>query len=622
MLGNMRNTKNSLIVWVLLGALIIGLAGFGIGGSGGFTRSIGSIGATNIALDDYSRNIQNIQNSFYRTVGRAPSYDDMQQLGLFDRALQATIIEAALKEALSEVGLSTGDQRLQRTILENPQFQGLDGTFDRQAFDLTLRNQRMTTREFEEILRMDITRDLFANLLVDGVRLPDILPQTLSKFFLETRDIRVIRFARDDLDDAPPTPSLAEAQAFYDENPDLFQRPEARLISYALLSPDMLTEIDVDAAEIQARFDARKDQLSQPERRVLERLVFSDIAKAKEVYDSIQNGSLTFEEVVAERALELSDISLGAVARAELSEAAGALLFDNATLGVFGPVESTLGPAIFRVNEILPEFAPTLENSSDDIAEEIRFEMRQDLIGTLFTDIEDLLASGATLEELGQDTDMTFGEIRYDETMREGIAAFPEFQEAARGVEATDFPELITLSNGGIFALRLDEIIPPGQAPFEESTESAISLISEKRLKEALFYKALQGEAALKSGKSTEALDIQVIAGLGRQDFAQGIPAQAIQEIFLSEKGRFIHFPDAEIHYLFEILDIIEADVTSAETGILMEEISNEFSNQIAIEMLRQFALSHANEAGLALNQPVINQINAQLLGQSTSNGL
>src|SRR5690606_18318589 len=83
-------------------------------------------------------------------------------------------------------------------------------------------------------------------------------------------------------------------------------------------------------------------------------------------------------------------------------------------------------------------------------------------------DIEDLLASGAGLEELADETPMELGTITLDAGSAEGPAAYDAFREAAMAAVEGDFPEMHRLGDGGVFALRLDEVRPAALRPLAE----------------------------------------------------------------------------------------------------------------------------------------------------------
>ncbi|WP_286789518.1 SurA N-terminal domain-containing protein, partial [Thioclava sp. UBA3469] len=51
----MRSHGKSVVVWILLAMLILGLGGFGLRNFSGSAKAVGAVGDTKITVDDYAR---------------------------------------------------------------------------------------------------------------------------------------------------------------------------------------------------------------------------------------------------------------------------------------------------------------------------------------------------------------------------------------------------------------------------------------------------------------------------------------------------------------------------------------------------------------------------------------
>ncbi|EYD77901.1 Peptidyl-prolyl cis-trans isomerase ppiD [Rubellimicrobium mesophilum DSM 19309] len=109
-----------------------------------------------------------------------------------------------------------------------------------------------------------------------------------------------------------PQPTEEELRAYYDAHPDQFTAPEVRQVSYAWLTPEMIQgKMTVDDQEVRALYDERIGQFVQEERRLVERLVYPSEEEAQAAKARLDSGAASFEDLVAERGLQLSDIDLG-----------------------------------------------------------------------------------------------------------------------------------------------------------------------------------------------------------------------------------------------------------------------------------------------------------------------
>ena len=477
-------------VWILLGLLILGLAGFGATNLGGNIRTVGFVGDKPISTQSYFSAMQREMQAMGQQTGAPVTMAQARQVGLDQAVLQRLVTLRALDNEATEMGLSVGDENVRDQVLNIGAFQGLDGSFDRESYAFALEQQGMSEGDFETTLREETARTLLQGAVVNGVAMPDVFTNTIAAFAGEQRNFRWIRLRADQLDAPLSAASPEEVRAFYDENTDRFVLPVTKTITYAWVTPEMLVDtVTIDDGAMRQAYDDRVEEFQQPERRLVERLVFLDEAAAKDAKAALEVGGTTFEALVQERGLQLSDTDLGDVSRLEL-DAAGAAVFGAESGDVVGPELSELGPALFRVNGILPARSVSFEDAKETLRETVALDRARRVIEQQAESYEDLLAGGATLEELANDTDMQIGTIDWSANSGDSIAGYEEFRDAARQITLDDFPEIDVFSDGGVFALRLDEELPERPEPFEDAQEDVSAALEVERTATALARKA------------------------------------------------------------------------------------------------------------------------------------
>jgi peptidyl-prolyl cis-trans isomerase D len=164
----------------------------------------------------------------------------------------------------------------------------------------------------------------------------------------------------------------------------------------------MTVEVDEDA--LRQLYDARIDIYRQPERRLLERLAFGTEEEAQAAFDAIEAGETDFDTLVEERDLTLDDIDLGEVAVEDLPAEAAEVIFADTESEIIGPLPSRLGPALYRVNAVLEATETSFEDARVRPARGTGRRGRAPRDRVMREEIDDLLASGATLEELAETT--------------------------------------------------------------------------------------------------------------------------------------------------------------------------------------------------------------------------
>jgi peptidyl-prolyl cis-trans isomerase D len=411
-------------------------------------------------------------------------------------------------------------------------------------------------------------------------------------------------------------PTDADLQAFYDANPDSFIKPEAKRITYAALLPEAIrADQPVDEAALQKAYDDRIDEFMVPEKRLVERLVYPDQATADAAKARLDAGD-SFDTLVADRGLRLEDVDMGDVAKSELG-AAGDAVFALTEPGVVGPLATDLGPALFRMNAVLAAQETTFEQAKDDLAAQIQVEAAKRAISDRFEEINDLLAGGATLEDLSKEPGMEVATIDYvpGADAPEGIAAYPDFRAAADKVADGDFPEAVGLTEGGLFALRLDEIVPSAPIPFAEAKAQVETAWRADALAKALSARAADIAAAVKGGASLATQGIvSVTREIGRDGSVADAPSSLITDVFTLDQGA-VQVVDAAGFVAVVQLDRIVAlaDLPKEDADALKDAISVQVEQALSQDAATLFTQGLAAEAGVRLDQQVITAVNAQM---------
>lgn len=615
MAGKAKGKISNFFVWIILGLLIVALAGFGVSGFGGNVRSVAAVGESEVEINLYARALQRDISQLTQARGDVVTFAEAQALGLDRAILQGLLAQAALDESARRAGLSVGDGTVSEQILALPNFTGADGTFDRQAYQFALENSGMTVAEFEQSIRRDVSRNLLQGALVAGVRPQPAFVDAIYSYVAERRAFTYAVLGESDLEAPVGAPDADAVRAYYDAHPEEFTAPEIRRITYAILTPDMLIDsVELDETALRALFEERSNQYNRPAMRIVDRLGFGDEAAAAEAKGAIDAGETSFDELVEERGLSLADVDLDAVTEASLDDA-GAEIFALEEPGVVGPLPSSIGPALFRVNAILVEQVTPFEEALPELREELANQRARRLIEEEIEPLDDLLAGGATIEELADESDMELGQIDWTGTESDGAAGYGAFQAVAAQVRTDDFPEIETLEDGGIFSLRLDEIVPPTLRPFEEVQTGAEAGARAEAIKAALQTRAEEIKAEIDGGAEFAALGVTAFtnAGVTRNDFLEDLPAGLLPSLFEMAPGDVTLIEGEDTLVLVRLDQIRPADLTEQTAVAVRERLNGEIAEAMAQDLLGQFAQSVQSEVGITVNDAALNAVHTQL---------
>lgn len=599
------------LVWILMGLLILGLGGFGVTSLSGTLRTVGTVGEAEISVQDYFQGLQNEIRAAEADSGESISFAQAQQRNIPERVMGQLTVQGALDHETIVNNISVGDANLADQITSMQQFTGPGGEFDREAYRFALDRLGMNESEFEDDIRREIARSFVQAAVLSGVTMPEIYTDTMLQYLGEQRGIEWAILGREDLEVGLPEPDDADLAAFHSENEAMFTRPEVKRITYAWLTPEMILDtVEVDEQALRDAYEARRDEFVQPERRLVERLVFSDTEAAEAAMARLDEGEVSFEDLVAERGLELADTDMGTVEAADLGEAAETV-FEAAPSEVVGPLPSSIGPALFRVNAVLQAQETTFEEAEPELRDIIAADRARRVVEGRVDAVDDLLAGGATIEDLGAETAMRVASIDWHPGMSEDIAAYEGFRAAAANLSEDDYPEVIELEDGGIFAMRLDEVVPPTLQPLDEVRDAVNAAWSQTKINELLREQVAGKVGRLAAGESFEDVELTVDGSeeVTRRGFIEEAPQEFIETVFGMEVGDVEVINGNGRIFVLKLNTVQDPDPEDGDLQQIDQFLRNETAGGLSQDLFQVLANDIRTRAGVNFDQGALNAV-------------
>jgi parvulin-like peptidyl-prolyl isomerase len=608
-----KNKISRTFVWIIMGMVLVGLIGFGSFNFGGGATSIGKVGDATISSDRYFREVNAQLNAVQAQTGQRLPFAQAQAFGIDRMALETVIDQVALEAETARLGVSVGDEELAARIRDISAFAGIDGTFDRDTYQYVLEQSGLTASDFEQTLRSEVARMILQSAVTNGIALPAAYTDTLYAWARENRDFTWAKIGADVLDAPVGQPDDATLTAWYEAHPDAFTLPETRKLTYVWLKPeDVIDQVEVADTDLRALYDSRIDEFRQPERRLVERLVFGAQVEADVAAKRLADGSATFEDLVAERGLKLADIDLGDVTEVDLGTA-GAAVFALDAPGVAGPAMTDLGPALFRMNAILAAQETTFDEAQPGLKAEYAADAARRLLSDMITELDDALAGGATLEDLAGEHAMTLATMDWTGAQSDGIAAYDAFREIAAQAEEGDYPEINDLSDGGLFALRLDEVVAPRLQPLDEVRAAAIAGWQADETVARVTARAEAMLAEFTAGESPASLGLteMVETDQTRDGFVEGTPPALVEQVFaLAAPGDWAVVEDADGALVVRLDAVRPADQQSDEARSIKANFTQTTAQALALDVQSAFSAALEAQAGITLDRAMINAVN------------
>lgn len=613
----MAKKKGNTITLVLIGLMVVSLFGLGATNFGGSNQAVATVGEAEVSAGDYVRAVESQINAFQRQTGQRVTFQQAQAFGLDSAALGQLITEAAIENETAQLGISAGDENVAEELQGISSFQNVAGEFDPQTYRLALRENGLNSEEFEADIRSNLAENLVRQAVGAGVETPEVYINTLFNFARETRDVTWARLTAEDLPEPVAAPTDAELSTYHEENPAPFTRPETKIISYAWLSPDTLAEnIEVTEEEARIVYEERIDDYVREERRLVERLVYTDAASAEAAKAQLDAGEASFDDLVADRGLSLADIDLGDVNQSDLGDA-GADIFALAEPGVVGPLPSSLGPALYRMNGILAAENVDFTEVRDELTTIAATDRARRIIQETIPQVEDLLAGGADMSVLAERTDMVEGNIEWNDEVFDGIAARPAFRQAAATTAVDDFAEVTQLDDGGIVVINVESIEEPMLRPLDEVREDVVDAWTTAQTQLALETLAEDIAQQVRDGREMASgglgLNLNVNTDLLRDAALDGTPPDFMSALFgLEADDLAVTTADGDA-WVLRLDKITPPDPANPEAALLKEQFAAQTAQELSTAITRAFIQAIVDDAGVEINQSVLASVSAHL---------
>jgi peptidyl-prolyl cis-trans isomerase D len=170
------------------------------------------------------------------------------------------------------------------------------------------------------------------------------------------------------------------------------------------------------------------------------------------------------------------------------------------------------------------------------------------------------------------------------------------------------------LEDGGLVAMQLVEILPPSPVPLDKITDQVTEATRAEALARALAAKAAATKTAIEAGATLESQGtVTTVAPTDRQATLDVGPAVVLETAFQMQTNEIRVIESGGFVALLRLDSITAADVTSEEGQAMQDSIRQNLERSLAEDMAALFTATVGQQAGITLDQAVIDSVNTQL---------
>ena len=522
---------------------------FGTNSFGTVFTDFGKVNGLKVTPYDINIAVSNVDRRLEQIYGGEFSRELLGDGAYQGYVRQEIVAQKALLSQAIELGLNYSEDDAKRSIMQNTAFQ-VDGKFDQEIFQATLRSNGIVPKEFIEAVRNDFIVNQFLMSVGNSSYVLDSEIHQLIELLEQKRNVEFFKIDFQKLKDSSDI-SLSDAQSYFEENSFVFQTPEKKIFQFIRMDQeDYKSDVEVPENFVNDQYNEYLVQLKQRIERssshlMLDVSAFNSRQEAnltlQTLKEDIQNGSITFEDAVINNSSDFATVDLGGdlgFSSGESFPAEFELAIQNMQINELSNIVD-LGDTLhlLKLTEINEENPLTLEEMEVEFLNELMDQESLALMNDDRDSIEDLILNNYRLEEIALEMNLAIKETQPIDDIDFSSEDFA-FNQFLMGLpENADYAEVFETETG-FYVASLKTLIEPQQQEFSEVVETVFDMLKTDFANDQLsqlsssYLEALNGEIdeiILESGVTRESYN-----SLGRDSSL--LPPDIIEGIFDSKK--------------------------------------------------------------------------------------
>ncbi|MFH6570752.1 peptidylprolyl isomerase [Aeromonas caviae] len=556
MLDKLREGAQGKVAKVILGLIILSFALAGVGSylNGPARTAPATVNGNDIsapALENAYRNerarMESQMGEAFNQLAANPDYMKQFRRGVLDRLIDQALID----DKARSLGLRVSDEQIKQAIVAMPEF-AENGKFSNDRYLQLIRRAGMTPEMFRDSLRQDMVRQQLMGAVLGSEFALKGEAEQLDRLYNQTRDLRLIRLAASAYVDGIEV-SDAEVEQFYKANSARFMNDETVKVDYLLLDAANLDKnIKVTEQDAQDYYDQHQDLFQRPERRQVAHILIpfgKDEKAAEQKAEAVLAKAKAGDDFAALAKADSSDTfsakkggELDWFEKGVMDPAFEKAAFALAKAGdLSAVVKSPFGFHIIKLLGVEPaKTKPFVDVMSDTIArlqsekaKEQFFAEQQKMADSSFENPDSL---DLTAEAMGLQVQSTgyFSQADAPAPLNDPKVLSVAFSEQLRDDNTNS--DVIELADGKALVLHIMGHQPKAAKPLAEVKEQVITAIKHDKASEVARGKAQGLLDKLKAGENVQAdltaLGLKVDTHTGVSRFAQEMDQNLVTQAF------------------------------------------------------------------------------------------
>ena len=404
-----RISKSKIGTWIMAVILVAILAGFALAdlsnfgtGTSGWGMSSGTLAKVGDQAVDEREMSDVLQRQLQAARQQQPNADYASIMGEFNPILEELLDNRALMAFADKFGFPISKRLVDAEIAQIPGAKGLNGQLTDQSYQAFLQQQRLTDAQIRELISVNLLQRLLVAPVATNARVSVGMATPYATMLLEQREGEATIVPADAFK-AGLKPTDAQLPPYYAANRSVrYMVPEQRALRIARIGPEQVASVTASDKEISDYYNQHKDSYAPADTRSLSQVVVQDQTLANTIAAHVKAGTPLDAAAKAAgpnaAATELKDQTRTAYAGVA-GDQASTSVFSAASGAVVGPVKSTFGWVVVKIDSVKSVPGKSLDQAKGEIAAKLNGDKRKEAIEDLVDKVQNALDQGSNFNE-------------------------------------------------------------------------------------------------------------------------------------------------------------------------------------------------------------------------------
>ncbi len=619
-MASFKGNISKFFAWIMVSVVIISLAGFGIQdvilGSTG--RNIATVGQEKISINEFLRSVENEIVNFSKENNVNLTIEEAKKYGLINRALNDLIAKKIFDDLLKTNEISREDTSVAGYLKTVDTFKNISGDFDVEKYKRYVTATGVDIKEFEKTLKDDLVRELILDVFEAPTKIDTGMIEKSIAHYFQSRYVSYIELQENTFRNASKKPTSKDISKYFEERKDEFKSPNKKIFQIGYLDFEKFAkQQNIENKSINDYYNENIASFRTEEKRLIDILYFSntDNKNDKRIQELKSNPKL-FDEEISSRGLKTDDVTLGYINKSSSIDQPNLMeLFDEENVGVYGPYETDLGLAIYRIREIVAENQTTFSDAKNDIRNLLESEKAKNETFKILEDLNNEVAAGQTLEDLASRFSISIELIEIENNELPDRFKRNPNAKALFDNASDQITEFTVLPDNSLLSVKLDKEIKSRSLDLTEVSEDIEKILQKENIliaAKSYFDKKVNAKSEgflnqLFEMNSREDIFVEI---KNKKVFRFNIDTKMTQElmerIFSLEEKEFLFFYDDSKLFLAFVGTITPNDIDNELKSTLTAQRKEFFKRSLRQNFINNYLNFIKQNAEIKVNERLI----------------